>query len=180
MIPNYKNERCERIAIRKKVKEGEIRLDDLSQEQRKLFQRRKKGEKLYGDLNNKIYINVRASIVESFFQTTIDSIKEVDKKIPISNASLNFLCRRVFIFLYLQGIRTYKDASSRVITVFIALVTLYETQLYEEDYGGGFRYKEFFLKQMQNIRNSLVAAGIVDRDHFQDVPANLDEDLAAT
>lgn len=105
-IPNYKEKERERVAIRKRIREGELRVEDLNADQLEIWKRRKKNERMYSILNNRIYINVRSSIIKSFFQTTIDYIKDTDKKIPISHESLNLLCRKVFMFLYHQGIKT--------------------------------------------------------------------------
>lgn len=78
-----------------------------------------------------------------------------------------------------QGITTYKDASAQVGSIFTALVSNFDF-LYEEEYGGGFRYKCYFLKQMQNIRNSLKSSCEIETEDFNDMIPNLNNDLAAT
>lgn len=182
LIPKYKEIEGQRKEIRKRVKSGELLKEDLNEDELNLLKRRKKNAKFLNDLDNRIYINVRSSLIKDFFDDTVKEIirldKTTDETAPISYSSLNLLCRKSFIYLYYQGIKTYKDASAQVGTLFTALVSNYD-DIYEDSYGGGFRYKAFFLKQMQNIRASLLQAGLLNEDDFTDV-ANLDQNLPAS
>lgn len=176
-IPKYRLRLKEVSDLRKLLKEKTIRFEDLTADQTLLIKRRRKNQRFYDELDNRIYMIVRSSIIKRFFDKTIEEILKVDKS-PISISSLDSLCRKVFLYLYYQGITTYKDASAQVGSVFTALVCIYD-DIYEDDYGGGFRLKSYFLKQMQNIRSTMSTTGLIRDDDFTDEPPRLDENLPA-
>lgn len=112
-IPRYKEQMARTKELRRKIRSKELRIENLSAEDKDLVKRKQKNEKLSKSLNNRIYIDVRRETVEKFFGETVRSILQIEKA-PLSKTSLDVLCTKVFLYLYYQGITTYKDASSQV------------------------------------------------------------------
>lgn len=176
-IAIYKETEASRKRVRRDIKNGLRTEEQLEDSEKNLLAKRAKNERFFAVLNNKIYINVRSKYIMAFFKKTVDDITRIEKELPISKCSRDNLYKQIFMYLYHQGITTYKEASAQVSSLFIALVSNFD-DLYEDEYGGGFRYKEEFLKQMQNIRATLRQAGVnFQPGEFEDVPPSLDEQL---
>lgn len=156
-IQQYEEIEQKKFDIKDKLKRKEIQESELSEDDLNLIKRRKRGQKLKEDLENRLFICCDAKVIKVFFADTISSILQTDSK-PFSHPSLIRLFNRVFEYLYLQGFVTYKQASINVACLFTAICCVFEEM--NELNVGGFRYKEIFIKQMQNIRASLKRAKV--------------------